>query len=50
MRIFDILGLYTDELSPRATKVHFAVNNGRVDPLDVFLAGDFESWQAQQSK
>ena len=32
------------------SKVHLAVWNGEEDPVDVFLAGDFEEWQSWQSR
>jgi hypothetical protein len=33
---------------PRQTKIHLACFNGKVDPLDVYLDGDFDDWQSWQ--
>jgi hypothetical protein len=35
---------------PKDCKLHLACWNGEVNPLDVFLAGNFEHWQSEQTK
>lgn len=50
MFLFDILSIHHPDVSPQRTKIHFAVFNGSEHPIDVFCAGDFNSWQAWQGK
>ena len=50
MKLFDLLTLKLPELQPEASKVHLAVFNGNEHPIDVFRDGEFEAWQAWQSK
>ncbi len=50
MKLFDLLTLRLPELRPESTKVHLAVFNGTEHPIDVFRDGEFEVWQAWQSK
>lgn len=49
MQIFQLLEALDPELTPAKCKIHLAVSNGKQDPLDVYLAGDFEDWQAYQN-
>ena len=50
MKLFELLTLKETLLSPSSCKVHLAVWNGEDNPLDVYLAGNFEDWQKWQSK
>lgn len=50
MKLFELLQSLDQELSPDDCKVHLAVWNGREDPLDKFIDGDFEEWQQWQTK
>jgi hypothetical protein len=49
MRLFDILKIKMPELKPDFCKIHLACWNGRDDPLDIFLEGNFPAWQNWQS-
>jgi hypothetical protein len=48
MRLFNLLRLHEPGLDVQQCKVHLAVWNGHDDPLDIYLAGKFEDWQADQ--
>jgi hypothetical protein len=50
MELFDFLQSLDPGAIPGQTKVHLAVWNGREDPLDKFIDGDFEEWQRWQTK
>lgn len=50
MLLFDLLRVKAPNIKEEDCKVHLAVWNGSEDPLDVFLAGDFEEWQSWQSR
>lgn len=50
MRVFDMIRLLVPELEASSTKIHLAGWNGINDPLDVFLAGQFEEWQRWQTQ
>lgn len=50
MMLFTILRTMIPDLDESRTKIHLAVWNGEDNPLDVYLAGDFEEWQAWQNK
>lgn len=50
MKLFELLSLKLPELDHESCKIHLAVWNGEDNPLDVFLAGDFEEWQRWQSR
>lgn len=50
MNLFQLLRLKDPDLSPGQCKIHLAGWNGTEDPLDVYLAGDFDEWQSWQSK
>lgn len=47
--VFQLLGALDPELRPADCKVHLAVHNGKEDPLDVYVAGKFDEWQAWQN-
>ncbi|MBI3852896.1 MAG: GIY-YIG nuclease family protein [Verrucomicrobia bacterium] len=49
MKLFDILKLELPSLKPEECKIHLASWNGRDDPLDVFVRGEFPEWQNWQS-
>lgn len=38
------------DLTPKNSKLHFAITNGKENPLDVYYQGDFQEWQRQQLK
>lgn len=48
MKLLDLLRFSSPELDMSDCKIHLAVFNGEQDPVDVFLSGDFESWQEFQ--
>lgn len=50
LTLFDLLRCTGSSVSAEDCKIHLAVNNGQQDPLDLFLAGDFEVWQCEQTK
>ena len=50
MLLFDLLRVNAPNIKEEDCKVHLAVWNGNEDPIDVFLAGDFEEWQSWQSR
>ena len=50
MQLFRLLTSLDDELTPERCKIHLACWNGIDDPLDVYLAGDFDAWQAGQHR
>ncbi|MCK7657720.1 hypothetical protein, partial [Shewanella sp. JNE4-2] len=50
MELFTFLKSVSDEIIPELSKIHLAGWNGSENPLDVFLAGEFEEWQSWQSK
>jgi len=50
MRLFDLLALENPSVKPDASKIHLATWNGSENPLDVYLAGKFNSWQQKQTQ
>lgn len=50
MNLFTFLQSLDPEISPNETKIHLAVWNGQVDPLDTFVDGEFEEWQSWQTR
>lgn len=50
MRLFDLLYLQEPLLVPRECKVHLASWNGSENPLQVYLAGGFDTWQSWQTR
>ncbi|WP_417347435.1 GIY-YIG nuclease family protein [Ferrimonas sp.] len=50
MKLFELLSLKKPEITEANSKVHLAVWNGEENPIDVYLAGDFEEWQRWQSR
>lgn len=48
MNLFNLLRLHQSDLDASECKVHLAVWNGYEDPLDLYLAGKFDAWQAEQ--
>ena len=49
MRLFRLLTSLDDELTPERCKIHLACWNDIEDPLDVYLAANFDHWQAEQN-
>jgi hypothetical protein len=49
MQLFQILQLLDAQVVPQQCKVHLAVWNGQENPLDVYLAGQFDDWQSWQN-
>lgn len=49
MLLFDLLKLWEPEFSPQQAKVHLARWNQQDNPIDVFIAGGFDEWQAWQN-
>lgn len=50
MNLFDLFQLLDNEMVPQRSKLHLAVWDGVDNPLDVYLAGQFDEWQSRQSK
>ncbi|KJF81564.1 GIY-YIG nuclease family protein [Photobacterium angustum] len=50
MKLFETISLKFPEINDVNCKIHLAVWNGKDNPLDIFLAGNFEEWQRWQSK
>ncbi|WP_421241461.1 hypothetical protein [Aeromonas enteropelogenes] len=50
MELFKFINLIDERLKPETVKIHLAGWNGEDNPLDVYLAGDFEYWQSFQTK
>ncbi len=50
MDLFQLIGLMDSDVAADKCKIHLAGWNGSDDPLDVYLAGEFEDWQSWQSK
>jgi len=50
MRIADLLTFLDQQVAPEKTKVHLATWNGREDPLEVYLSGNFHEWQRLQTR
>jgi hypothetical protein len=50
MDLFQVVGLLDSEIVSNRCKIHLAGWNGSEDPLDVYLAGEFDEWQSWQSK
>ncbi len=50
MLLFDLLKIKIPGVKEEDCKIHLAVWNGYDDPVDVFLAGEFEEWQSWQSR
>lgn len=47
--LFDLLKLENPDLQPQWCKVHLASFNQHDRPIDVYLNGEFDSWQSWQS-
>ena len=50
MELFQTLMMLAPEITPEKCKIHLAGWNGTDDPLDVYVAGEFEDWQSWQTK
>lgn len=50
MKLFDLLRIADPDLDPARAKLHLAVWNGIENPLNVYLAGEFDSWQSWQGR
>ena len=50
MKTFDILKIQAPFVDAQSTKIHLACYNGMEDPIDVYLRGDFEEWQREQTR
>lgn len=50
MNLFDLLQLLDNEVVPQRSKLHLSVWDGVDNPLDVYLAGQFDEWQPWQRK
>ena len=48
MNAFHLLQILLPDLTPKNSKLHFAITNGKENPLDVYYQGDFQEWQRQQ--
>lgn len=50
MQLFQVLQMLDKTIEPKMCKIHLAGWNGIENPLDVYLEGDFDAWQAWQTK
>lgn len=50
MKLFDLLAMLDPDVEPSTCKIHLAVWSGVHDPLDVYLAGKFDTWQSGQTQ
>ena len=50
MHLFDLIKVTNPDLKPEQCKLHLATWNGKENPVDVFLAGNFDEWQRWQTK
>lgn len=50
MKLLDIILQFIPEFKPEEAKIHLACNSGYSEPLDVYIAGNFDEWQRKQSK
>lgn len=50
MKLFDFLRTQDRAVAPERSKVHLACWNQIEEPLDVYLRGEFDKWQAWQKK
>lgn len=50
MYVFDLLQILNSDIQPKKAKIHLAGWNGEENPIDVYLAGQFEDWQSWQSR
>ena len=51
MKLFQIIQMLDDEIKPEDCKIHLAARSGKGEnPLDVYLAGDFDRWQESQTQ
>jgi hypothetical protein len=50
LQIFDLIKLLYEDFEPSKTKIHLATRNNVDNPLDIYLAGNFEEWQKWQTK
>ena len=50
MRVFDLLKLMEPAITPEETKIHLATCNGKDNPIDVYLSGNFPEWQRWQTR
>ncbi|WP_052518035.1 GIY-YIG nuclease family protein [Archangium violaceum] len=50
MKLFQLLAAVGGPVTPKTSKVHWAVHNKIEDPLDEYLEGNFDRWQAEQSQ
>ncbi len=48
VNLFELLN-FKIKIKPEKCKIHLATHNGSEDPLDVFLHGKFDEWQAWQT-
>jgi len=50
VQLFDLIALSNPDVKPPSCKIHLATWNGEENPLDVYLAGEFDEWQKWQTK
>ncbi|WOD18946.1 GIY-YIG nuclease family protein [Paraburkholderia kirstenboschensis] len=50
MHLYELLQKWEPSFTPKIAKIHLARFNGRERPIDVFIAGKFDTWQAWQSR
>ncbi|WP_460094101.1 GIY-YIG nuclease family protein [Pseudomonas sp. S2_B03] len=48
--LMQLLTSILPDLSPKKTKIHLAQHNSHEQPLDVYLAGNFDDWQSWQTR
>ena len=50
MHIFELMAIMNPRISPVKAKVHLATWNGKDNPIDVYMAGNFDEWQRWQTR
>ncbi|TAN70490.1 MAG: GIY-YIG nuclease family protein [Methylobacter sp.] len=50
MLVFDLIRILNPTVTPEESKIHLATWNGKENPIDVYLAGEFDEWQRWQSR
>ena len=50
MQCWSLIKAYDPQIELKETKIHFAVFNGKDDPLDEYRCGRFADWQSYQTR
>jgi len=50
MKVVNFIQVMDPDVTPERAKIHLATWDGEKNPLDVYLAGEFEEWQRWQTR